>query len=402
MTPRMIGVVTVGRSDYGMVTPILKAIQREPSLRLHLIVSGAHLSAEFGATINDIERDGVPIGDRVEMLRHADTPEGIADSIGRGVSGFARSFAATRPDVLLILGDRVEMCAAALAALPMTIPVAHLHGGELTEGAIDDALRHAMTKLSHVHFVATDAYAKRVMQLGEEPWRVTRCGAPSLDHITDIPRLNREELHVQFGLRLREPILLVTCHPVTLEFERTEWHIAQLLEALAEWTGTVVFTAPNADTHGRLIRRAIEAFLSAHPQHQMIEHLGRQGYVSVMAQACAMVGNSSSGLIEAPSFELPVVNIGSRQQGRIRAANVIDVGETRQDILDGIRQATAPAFRQRLRGLVNPYDQGGAAAMIVRRLKEMPIDARLLRKRFVDLPAASASHPEPTVVSHAD
>lgn len=400
MTQRTIGVVTVGRSDYGILTPVLKAIQAEPSLRLHLIVAGSHLSPEFGSTVGEIERDGFPIADRVDMLRHTDTPEGMAESLGRGVAGFAKAYSRSRPDLLLVCGDRVEMYAAALAALPLTIPIAHLHGGELTEGAIDDALRHSMTKLSHLHFVATEAYARRVLQLGEEPWRVSVCGAPSLDHLQQTILLSREALQQRYGLRFTEAPLLVTYHPVTLEHESAPRQIAELLQALAAWEGFIVFTAPNADTHGRQIRRAIETFLSTHPQHQMVEHLGQQGYFSVMALAAAMVGNSSSGIIEAPSFALPVVNIGMRQQGRLRAANVIDVGYEPSHILRGIRQAVSTEFRATLSGCVNPYGDGHAAPRIVKTLRDIPLGERLIKKRFVDLPVELPVPPEiPVAVS---
>ena len=382
---RTIGVVTVGRSDYGIYVPILRAIQQDPALRLHLIVSGMHLSDEFGLTVHEIEADGFPIGVRVPIPLSVDTPEAIAAAIGVGVMGFARTYAAQRPDLLVVLGDRFEMYAAAVAALPVKIPVAHIHGGELTEGAMDDALRHSMTKLSHLHFVSTEPYARRVIQLGEEAWRVIVSGAPSLDHLRTLTLLDRQELHARYGVGLDSAPLLVTFHPVTLEYEQTEWQTNELLAALRAFDLPMVFTLPNADTNGRVILRLIKAFVREHPQACLIDNLGTQGYFSFMACAAAMVGNSSSGIIEAPSFGLPVVNIGTRQQGRIRAENVIDVGYQREEIIKGITEATSPAFRKRLHGLVNPYGDGHATEVIVNRLKETPLDDRLIRKRFVDL-----------------
>lgn len=382
---RTIGVVTVARSDYGIYLPVLRRISSDPELRLHLIVSGMHLSPEFGLTVRMIEADGFEIGDRVEMLLSSDTPEGIAKSIGLGTIGFAQTYARSRPDILLVLGDRFEMFAAALAALPFKIPVAHIHGGEVTQGAIDDALRHSMTKLSHLHFVSTQEYAQRVAQLGEELWRIYISGAPCLDNLHELQLLTREEIEARFNLCLQPPPLLVTFHPVTLEHEQTEWHIDELLAALDEVAMPVVFTLPNADTGGRIIQNRITNFARTHATARIIENLGTQGYFSLMSCAVAMVGNSSSGIIEAPSFKLPVVNIGTRQGGRVRAANVLDVGYTRAEIIVGIRHAIAPAFREQLCNLVNPYGDGHAAERIVTGLKAAALDDRLVRKIFPTL-----------------
>lgn len=395
---RRIGVVTVGRSDYGLYRPILQRIQADPALAPQLIVAGMHLSPEFGRTSDAIEEDGFEIAERVEMLVSSDTPEGVAKSMGLGIIGFAQAYGRSRPDLLVVLGDRFEMHAAALAALPFRLPVAHIHGGERSEGAIDDALRHSMTKLSHLHFVATDAYRQRVLQMGEEPWRVVVSGAPSLDNIRSTRLLGCDELERRFGVRLDESPLLVTFHPVTLEYERTEWEVMELLEALRSLARPVVFTLPNADAGGRLVTRLLTAFVQEHPFARLVPNLGPQGYFSLMALAAAMVGNSSSGIIEAPSFALPVVNVGSRQDGRLRAENVIDVGYDHQEIISGIRRALAPEYRARLRGLPNPYGHGRAAEIIVDHLKDVVIDNRLVVKRFVDLPAPAASSPRPSAV----
>lgn len=381
---RTIGVVTVARSDYGIYLPVLRRIQADPDLRLHLIVAGTHLSPDFGLTVREIERDGFPIGDRVEMLLASDTPEGIAKSTGLGVIGFAQSYARYRPDILLVLGDRFEMHAAVVAALPFKIPVAHIHGGELTLGAIDDALRHSITKMSHLHFVATEDYARRVVQMGEEPWRVVVSGSPSLDTLLSTHLLSRKELERRYKLDLAQPFLLVTYHPVTLEFEQLEMQVSELLAALEEVDMGVVFTYPNADTRSRTVIQMIREFAATHPRAQVVVNLGTPGYTSVMQFAAAMVGNSSSGIIEAASFKLPVVNVGTRQQGRTRAKNVIDVGYGRAEIVAGIRKALSPEFHASLADLVNPYGDGHAAERIVQRLKEVELDDRLLIKRFYE------------------
>jgi UDP-N-acetylglucosamine 2-epimerase (non-hydrolysing)/GDP/UDP-N,N'-diacetylbacillosamine 2-epimerase (hydrolysing) len=382
---RSIGVVTVARSDYGLYRPALRRIEAEPDLNLRLYVTGMHLSPEFGDTIKEIEADGFSIAERIEMLVSSDTPEGVAKSVGLGTIGFAQAFGRERPDLLVLLGDRFEMLAAASAALPFAMPLAHIHGGETTQGAIDEAIRHSLTKMSHLHFVATETYARRVWQLGEEPWRITVSGAPGLDNLGDISLLDPAEIEAKFGLRLTPETLLVTYHPVTLEYEQTEWQMQELLAALEEVHRPIIFTYPNADTRGRSLIALIEAFTAQHPQAQAVAHLGTQGYFSLMRHVAAMVGNSSSGLIEAGAFELPTVNIGNRQLGRVRGANVIDVGYGRSEIIAGIRRAVSPEFRASLRGMRNPYGDGHAAERIVNRLKSAPLDERLLLKRFYDL-----------------
>ncbi len=382
---RVIGVVTTSRADYGIYLPILRRIEKKPELKLHLLVSGTHLLDEFGRTIEFIEQDGFPVGDQVEIALSSDSPEDIAKAMGQVVRGFAASYSRLCPDLLVVLGDRFEMHAAALAALPFKIPVAHIHGGETTQGAIDESLRHSMTKLSHLHFVSTADYARRVEQLGEEPWRVTVSGAPSLDNLGSLQLLDRRAIEAEFGLRLPDRFLLVTFHPTTLEYENVDKHAEALVAALRAAAMPVVFTLPNADTAGRTIRRRIFDFIEKDPKAQAVESLGTLGYFSTMALASAMVGNSSSGLIEAPSFELPVVNIGNRQKGRVRAANVIDVGYQQEEIEAGVRQAISPAFRDGLSGSVNPYWSGGASAKIVERLLGVELNDQLVIKRFNDL-----------------
>jgi UDP-hydrolysing UDP-N-acetyl-D-glucosamine 2-epimerase len=382
---RTIGVVSVARSDYGIYLPILKKIQADPELDLHILAGGMHLSPEFGMTVEAFATDGFTVGECIEMLLSSDSPEGIAKSMGLGLIGFSQAYARRKPDILLVLGDRFEMHSAALAALPFKIPIAHIHGGEVTRGAMDDALRHSLTKLSHLHFVATDEYARRVVQLGEDPERVIVSGAPALDNLKTVKLLNREALGQRYGVRLAAAPLMITFHPVTLEYEQTEFYINELLEALSGWDIPMVFTAPNADTGGRVIERKISEFAATRPHAQIVDNLGMQDYFSFMAIAAAMVGNSSSGLIESPSFQLPVVNVGTRQDGRIRADNVIDVDCKRMDIERGIARALSDEFRESLAELVNPYGSQQASSTIVDYLKRVAIDERLVQKEFRDM-----------------
>lgn len=381
---RSIAVVTSGRADYGICLPILRAISARPDVTLHLLVTGTHLSDAFGRTVSAIEADGFPIADRIEMLVDADTPEAIAASMGHGTVRFAESFARRRPDILLLPGDRFEIHAAAVAALPFNLPIGHLHGGELTHFAIDDALRHSLTKLSHVHFVSTDSYARRVIQMGEEPWRVIVSGAPALESLASTRLMPVAEIADRLQMELDRPPLLVTFHPVTRDVENTDKYVAALLEAVGEFAGPVILTLPNADTSGRRIADAMRAFVSRRANARFIPNLGVEAYFSVMSVAAAMAGNSSSGLIEAPSFGLPVVNIGDRQQGRVRAANVIDTTYDAREISAAIRRACDPRFKSGLRGLVNPYARPGGVQRIVETLATVPLDQQLIVKRFWD------------------
>ncbi|HMH12524.1 MAG TPA: UDP-N-acetylglucosamine 2-epimerase [Edaphobacter sp.] len=383
---RIIGVVTTSRADYGSYRPLLEGIRNDPELRLRVLVSGMHLSPECGLTVKEIEKDGYEIAERIETLLSSDTPEAISKSVGLGVIGFAQVFSRWRPDILIVLGDRFEMHAAALAALPFKIPIAHISGGELTEGAIDDVLRHSLTKLSHLHFPATEEYRRRIIQLGEEPWRVVTSGEPSLDNLRTLTSLTRRELEDRYSLQISVPFLLMTYHPVTLEYEQTEWQIVELLTALREVGLPVIFTLPNADTGNHIIREKICQFVSESPSSSLVDSFGTHAYFSLMSLATAMVGNSSSGIVEAASFHLPVVNIGTRQQGRVRARNVIDVGNHREEIRAGTMTAIGPEIRSTFADLVNPYGAGNACPIIIRHLKGAPLGDALIRKKFHDLP----------------
>ena len=381
---KSIAVVSVARSDYGILTPVMRGISEHPDLALQLVVAGMHLDEAQGRTIDQIRRDGWTIAETVEMTPASDSGRAVADAIGRGIAGFARAFQRFSPDLVVLLGDRFETLAAATAALPLRLPVAHIHGGEATFGALDDAFRHAITKMSHLHFAATREYAQRIIQMGEEEWRVTVSGAPGLDNIADTPFLSLKELAEHLCIPLPSPPVLVTFHPETAGETAAEQQLDALLGALSEVALPVVFTAANSDAGGRYIAARIDQFVRQSPASYFAASLGTQAYFSLLKHAAVMVGNSSSGIIEAPSFGLPVVNIGTRQEGRVRASNVIDVGHKRREIADAIRQAVSPGFSEALEGLSNPYGEGNAAPVIVDRLAEVSLGHRLLMKRFID------------------
>lgn len=382
---RSIGVVTSTRADYGLLQPLMRRITEDPDCDLRLYVTGTHLEEAFGATVSHIRADGFPIAAEIPLGLREDDPAGAAKAMAACTAGFGKRFAQETPDLLVLLGDRFELLAVAAAALPFNLPLAHLHGGEISEGAMDDGVRHALSKLSQLHFVSAEAHANRLRQMGEPAERITVCGAPGLDHLQHLELLDRATLETQFGLDLSEPPLLITFHPVTREPEGMEAHVHALLSALEASGKPLVFTQPNADPQGRLIAARIAEWAKGHPKRWMVRTFGTQAYFSLMSLAAAMVGNSSSGLIEAPSFHLPVVNVGSRQQGRTRGANVIDVEPTFDAISAGLRQALDPAFKSALLHAPNPYDAGGdAAGRILAVLKTVPLDG-LCRKPFVDL-----------------
>ena len=382
---KKIAVVTVGRSDYSIYRPLLQALRGHEAFDLSVLVSGMHLEPRFGLTVNVIERDGFAIGGRVAVLQEGDTPQAIAAAMGTGVLGFSKLYAENRPDVLVVLGDRFEMFAAALAAVPFNIPILHLHGGELTEGAMDDRFRHALTKISHLHGVATEAYRQRVIQLGEEPWRVTLCGALSLDNLQKHRAMSREELEEKFGLDLSQPPLLVTLHPTTNEYQQAGAQADVLMRALKVLNMPVIFTMPNADMAGQEIRDRILAYCQGESRARWVENFGPEGYFSILGHVAAMVGNSSSGLLEAPSFALPVVNLGCRQKGRLRAGNVIDAHFDVQAVIRAVNQAVSPEFRAACEGWQHFFGDGHASAKIIDLLLKAPDAEHLLNKSFHNL-----------------
>ena len=379
-------VVTGTRAEYGLLRWVMDGIKKSNILNLQLIATGMHLSPEFGLTYREIENDGFHINRKVEMLVSSDTKEGLAKSMGLGLIGFADALGALKPDMLLILGDRFEIFSVAAAAMVARIPVAHLHGGEATEGLIDEPIRHSVTKMSHLHFVATEEYKNRVIQLGEQPDRVFRVGGLGLDNIVNLSLLNMRALEASLDFKLGPKNLLVTFHPVTLEESTSAEQMAELLAALDELTDThIIFTMPNADSDGRVLFKLIEQFVADHPCAKSFISLGQLRYLSCIAHVDAVVGNSSSGLIEVPSFKKGTINIGDRQRGRIKADSVIDCKPTKHSILETIEKLYSLQFQEILKNVLNPYGTGGASARIVKKLEKVNLD-NILKKKFFDIP----------------
>ncbi len=383
---KRICVVTGTRAEYGLLRCVMRGIRLSASLELQLIVTGMHLSPEFGLTYREIEVDGFRIDRKVEMLLSSDTPVGIGKSMGLAICGFSDALAELQPDLLLVLGDRYEILAAVSAAMVARIPVAHLHGGEATEGSIDESIRHAVTKMSHLHFVAAQEYRCRVIQLGESPDRVFLVGGLGADNIVRLQLLERAELERALDFQLGRRNLLVTFHPVTLEEDSAERQMTELLAALDELHDTrLIFTMPNADTDGRILFRMIEEFVASHPvMCKAYTSLGQLRYLSCLRHVDGVVGNSSSGLTEAPSFRIGTINIGDRQRGRLKAASVIDCEADRAAIRVALEQLFSPTFQASLPAAVNPYGGGGASEAIVRMLEQISLDG-LLKKRFFNL-----------------
>lgn len=382
---KTIAVFTGTRAEYGLLYWLMKDIVADPELDLRLIVSGTHLSPEFGLTYRQIEQDGFKIDERIEMLLSSDTAVGIVKSMGVALLGLADALVRQQPDVLVILGDRFEALAAAQAAMLQRIPVAHLHGGEITEGAYDDAIRHAITKLSYLHFTAAEPYRQRVIQLGEAPERVFNVGAVGLDHIAKTPLLSMEELQSSLGFALHSPFFVVTYHPVTLAKESPEMSFKALLAALDNYPGhQVILTYPNADDGGRAIIPLLEQYAAATPSRVLaVPSLGYRRYLSAVKHSAVVIGNSSSGIIEVPSLGIPTINIGQRQQGRLAARSVLHCEADDVAITQSIAQALKPMPPD---AYINPYGTGDASGQIVARLKHF---AASTIKQFHDIDRSS-------------
>lgn len=382
---RKICVITGTRAEYGLLRWVMQGIKDDPELTLQVIATGMHLSPEFGLTYREIEKDGFCIDSKVEMLLSSDTPTGLAKSMGLGLIGFADALQQMQPDLVLVLGDRFEIFSAVAAAMVARIPVAHLSGGETTEGAFDEAIRHSITKMSHLHFVAAEEYRKRVIQLGEHPERVFLVGGLGIDNIKKLILLDRPALEESLEFRFGEKNLLVTFHPVTLENATSADQMTELLAALEMLDDTnLIFTMPNADTDGRILFNMIEQFVATHFNARAYTSLGQLRYLSCIQYVDGVVGNSSSGLAEVPSFGKGTVNIGDRQRGRLKAESVIDCAPDRYSIVAAIQQLYSPIFQAKLKAVRNPYGDGGASEKIVQVLKEYPLES-VLKKSFHDL-----------------
>ena len=383
---RKIVVVTGTRAEYGLLYWIIKGVHNDPDLALQLIVTGMHLSNEFGLTLEAIEKDGFPIADKVEMLLSSDTETAIATSMGLGIIGFAKAYERLKPDIMVVLGDRFEIFSAVSAAVPFRIPVAHIHGGESTEGVIDEQFRHSITKMSHIHFPSTKKYAERIGQMGEIFENIFCYGAPGLDNIHKLRLLNKEQLAHDLNLPTKKQWALVTYHPETLEKDKAKIHIEIILESIKEFADIYwIFTSPNADTESRIIKKTIENHVRHNTESsKLFDSLGQLKYLSLLKNSIVMVGNSSSGIIEAPSFSLPVINIGNRQKGRIKAGNVIDVFNCEKaEIIAVIKKAISKRFKDSLNKIENPYGDGNTSDKIIEVLKTHSL-SDILRKKFYD------------------
>jgi UDP-N-acetylglucosamine 2-epimerase (non-hydrolysing)/GDP/UDP-N,N'-diacetylbacillosamine 2-epimerase (hydrolysing) len=375
---RRIAVVTTSRADYSHLYWPLVELQQHPEIELAVIALGAHLSPEFGNTIGEIEKDGFPILARIECLLSSDSDTGMARTIGLATLSLADTLSAWRPDLLLLIADRYEMLAPASVALALRIPIAHIEGGEVSQGAIDDAVRNALTKLAHIHFTSTALAKKRVIAMGEEPWRVHHAGAPSLDHLRRSTLLDRAELHDQLGVTFTAPTLLVAYHPVTLHRETTDEADA-LFAALHRFPGQLLFVYPNADAGSRQLIERTQAFARTRSNVHLFVNLGAVVYWSLLPCVDALIGNSSSGIMESASFALPTVNVGMRQQGRERAIHVIDVAADADAITAAVDKALSPGFRSSLAGMTNPYGDGCSAQRIVNVLAGANLAALLIK-----------------------
>jgi UDP-hydrolysing UDP-N-acetyl-D-glucosamine 2-epimerase len=382
---RKICIVTGSRAEYGLLFWLMKEIQSDVELELQIIATGMHLSPEFGLTYRQIETDGFQINQKVEMLLSSDTSVGISKSIGLGIIGFADALNQLKPDIMVVLGDRFEILAAAQAALIGRIPIAHISGGETTEGAYDESIRHAITKMSHLHFVTAEPYRKRVIQLGESPDSVFNFGAPGLDHLKHLNWLNRDELAKRLKMRFGKVLFLVTYHPVTLSDSGQISPMSELLSALSEFPeATIVFTYPNADSGGRELITIVDKWVSANTDRAgAFVSLGQQLYLSIMKEADVVIGNSSSGLTEAPALMKATVNIGDRQKGRLKAVSIIDTGENKNEIADGIRKAISKEFSETMRSGKLIHGIGDVGLKIKNQLK---VASLKVQKPFYDLP----------------
>ena len=380
-----IAVITGTRAEFGLLYWLMRAIKEDDSLILQLVVTGMHLSPEFGLTVTDIEKE-FKVDSRVEMLLSSDTPVGISKSIGLGTISFSETLDQLKPDLIVVLGDRFEIFAAVTAAMILRIPIAHLHGGEATEGLIDEPIRHSITKMSHLHFTATETYRKRVIQLGENPDRVFNVGGVGIDNIKKVKLLNRQEFEESINFELKGKVFLVTFHPLTLENSSAESQFQELLNALSDRKDkTIIFTKSNSDTDGRVINRMIDHYVSENSDYSIgFTSLGQLRYLSALSLVDCVLGNSSSGLIEAPSYKVATINIGDRQKGRIMAESIINCQPLRDSISKAIDFSEVPEFKLKLINLKNPYGEGGASKKILSIIKSHNLD-NIIKKSFYDL-----------------
>jgi GDP/UDP-N,N'-diacetylbacillosamine 2-epimerase (hydrolysing) len=389
MRKRKICVVTGTRAEYGLLYWLMKGINVDDTLVLQVVATGMHLSKEFGSTYQQIEKDGFIIDKKVDISLKSDTEVAITKSIGIGVIGFADVFNNLQPDLVLVLGDRFEIFAAVSAAMVARIPVAHLHGGESTEGVIDESIRHSITKMSHLHFAATNEYRNRIIQLGEQPDMVFNVGGLGIDNINKLKLLSKSEFENTINFKLGERNILITFHPVTLEKSTSEVQFQALLDSISELSNTkIIFTKANSDTDGRVINSMIDGYVARHDNTIAFKSMGQLNYLSALKFMDAVVGNSSSGLIEAPSFKIGTIDIGDRQKGRIKANSIISCSPNKESIDSALVKLYSREFQDIANNVVNPYGKGGASKKVMNIIKDISLD-NIVKKSFYDFPGFS-------------
>lgn len=384
---KTICIVTATRAEYGLLSPIIKKLKKFDEFNIKVVATGMHLSHEFGFTYKEIESDGISIDKKIEILLSSDTPVSISKSMGLAMISFAEYFDEIKPDLLIVLGDRYETLAVCCAAMNQRLPIAHLYGGETTEGAIDESIRHSITKMSYLHFTSTEEYRKRVIQLGESPERVFNVGAIGIENILMTKLMSKAELERSINFKLDKSFAVVTFHPVTLEGNKAEEQIKQLLMALSKYYNmNFIFTKSNADANGRIINKMIDEYAEKHNNVVAFESLGMVRYLSAVSYASMVIGNSSSGLVEVPSFKIPTINIGDRQKGRLQAKSVINCNPICNDIALAIEKASSGEFKRSIIDCVNPYGNGNTSDKIIETIKKfLVIDKIDLKKKFYNV-----------------
>lgn len=383
---KKISILTATRAEYGLLRPVIKKLISVSEFDVRVVATGAHLSPEFGLTYREIEQDGISIDEKIEILLSADTPSAISKSMGLAMISFADYLDKLKPDMLVVLGDRYETLAVCCAAMNQRIPIAHLYGGEITEGAVDESIRHAITKLSYLHFTSTEEYRSRVIQLGEQPDRVFSVGAIGIENILQEKLISKAELEAAIDFKLDQPYAMVTFHPVTLEDNNSAEQFQALLETCKEYKDMkFIFSKANADANGRIINQMIDTFVEGNNHAVAFTSLGMTRYLSALRYCALVIGNSSSGLVEAPSFGIPTINIGDRQKGRLQAESVINCEPTKEDIVQAIALAMTRNLQNKERATVNPYGDGNTSGKIVDTIKDFLLNEKIeLKKKFYD------------------
>ncbi len=384
---KVISVLTATRAEYGLLKPLINKLNKVGEFDVRVVVTGAHLSSEFGLTYKEIEKDGIKIDEKIEILLSTDTPSAISKSMGLAMISFADYFEKLKPDMFIVLGDRYETLAIATVAMNQRIPIAHLHGGETTEGAIDEYIRHAITKMSYLHFTSTEEYRNRVIQLGENPERVFSVGAIGIENILNEKLMSKLELEKSINFVLDRPYAIVTFHPVTLEDNKSKEQIKELLDSLETFNDMkFIFTKANADSGGRVINQMIDDYVNSHENAIAFNSLGVTRYLSALKYCTIVIGNSSSGLLEVPSFGIPTINIGDRQKGRLQADSIINCEPIKEDIEKAIKVALSEQFKRKAKNTINPYGDGNTSDKIVKIIREFILNDKIdLKKKFYDL-----------------